>query len=295
LDIEKIFKLARHHKRTFLALIVAIYAIFLVIAHFFFNQPLIDIGLDQIKSISSALITAIFTFFLILSFIPSEDKGEIEEIPAQKITSEFDKLLANAGRWRYKGNFGRYLRGRVLPALAHKQNVHITTCLIDPRDGELCKKHAVYRGSINGIDKGTQYDADTVAIEVLITIVIAAWYAANTGMQIDIYLSKAFDPIRIDSNDHAMILTVEDRRSPALKITKDHFTAKHFELQMKTARDQADPLDLGGMRHGIQLAEMNEADVISVLTQADMVALCKRLKPGAILEGCKKSRNPYEN
>jgi hypothetical protein len=295
MDAEKIISLPKYHKKTFVALLTAIYLISILIAHFYFDQPTKDIILDQIKSIASALITALFGLIMILPFIPSKEKGETIEIPPKEITAEFDQLLESAIRWRYKGNFGRYLRGKVLPSLASKRNVHVTACLIDPNNLELCKSHAEYRGNINAIDKGKKYDANTVSLEVVVTIVIASWYVANRNMDIDIYLSSAFDPIRIDSNDEAMILTVEDRRSPALKITKKHFTYEHFELQMETARKQARKTELTGMRKGIELAEITKADIENVLNDSGMEQLCNSLTSQKILLACQQSKNPYEN
>lgn len=276
-------------------MLASIYAISLIIAHYHFGQQISDVVFDQVKSIASAIIIALFGLMMIIPFIPKKEKGEILEIPAQEITAEFEKLLASANRWRYQGNFGRYLRGKVLPTLESKTNVQVIACLIDPANQELCAKHAEYRGSINAIDKGKKYDSTAVSLEVMVTIVIAAWYARNKKMDISIFLSGKFDPIRIDGNDEAMILTVEDRRSPALMITQKHFTANHFSLQMQTARDQARKIDLGGMRYGIQLAEIEPQDVTNVLTKAELEVICKQITPQAITAACKSSRNPYEN
>ena len=295
MDSEKITSLPRHHKKTFIALLVLLYVMSLLIAHYQFGQKISDVFLDQVKSIASALITALFGLMMIIPFIPRKGKGEIIEIPAQEITAEFDKLLASATRWQYQGNFGRYLRGKVLPTLASKNNIQVKACLIDPANEHLCATHAEYRGDINAIDKGRKYDSATVSLEIMVTIVIAAWYARNRGVDISIYLSGKFDPIRIDGNDEAMILTVEDRRSPALMITQKHFTANHFNLQMQTARNQARKVDLGGMRHGIQLAEINPQDVEDVLKRAGLEDICKKITTKAITAACKSLRNPYEN
>lgn len=296
MDSEKIINLPRHHKKTFIALLGLIYVMSILIAHYQFGQKLSDIFLDQVKSIASALITALFGLMMIIPFIPRKEKGEIIEIPAQKITAEFDKLLASATRWQYQGNFGRYLRGKVLPTLAsNNNNIQVKACLIDPADEQLCAKHAEYKGDINAIDKGKKYDSEAVSLEIMVTIVIAAWYARNKSMDISIYLSGKFDPIRIDGNDEAMILTVEDRRSPALMITKKHFTASHFNLQMKTAQNQARKIDLCGMRHGIQLAHIDSQDVENVLKSAGLEDICKKITTEAIIAECKSLRNPYEN
>lgn len=295
MDIEKILNLPRYHKKTFVGFLLLIYIISLLIAHFYFDQKTIDLIFDQVKSIASALITLLFGWVMIVTFTPNKEKGEILEIPAQEITKEFENLLVNATRWRYQGNFGRYLRGKVLPTLASKTNVQVLACVIDPANEELCREHAAYRGRINGVDKGRKYDSATVSLEVMVTIVIAAWYAENCGMEISIYLSKKFDPIRIDGNDEAMILTVEDRRKPALMITKKHFTTDHFDLQMITARGQARKIELKGMRSGIQLAEISTADVENVLKNADLEDICNLITAERISEACKSLKNPYEN
>ncbi len=60
MDIEKIISLPRHHKKTFIVLLVALYAIALMVAHYHFGQQLQVVILDQVKSIASALITALF-------------------------------------------------------------------------------------------------------------------------------------------------------------------------------------------------------------------------------------------
>jgi hypothetical protein len=295
MDVEKIINLPKYHKRTFVALLIALFILSLLFTYLLGADSIKTILQDQVKSISSALITALFGFLIIVPFLPTPEKGESIEIPPGKITKEFDLLLVSANRWRYKGNFGRYLRGKVLPALSTRQNIHVIACLIDPNDSDLCETHAEYRAGINAIDKGTKYNADIVATEVVVTIIIASWYATNKNMTIEVYLSKSFDPIRIDSNDNAMILTVEDRRSPALKIPKNHFTFDHFELQMRTAKDQSRKVDLSGMRKNIQLAEIQEADIISVMSYAGLTTLCSRLGVTNILTACKQSKNPYEN
>jgi uncharacterized membrane protein len=75
MDAEKIISLSRHHKKTFVALLAAIYLISLLIAHYHFGQQISDVIFDQVKSIASALITALFGLMMIIPFIPSKEKG----------------------------------------------------------------------------------------------------------------------------------------------------------------------------------------------------------------------------
>lgn len=274
---------------------IALFVIVLLLDWKLSDLTFIETTLGYLRSAAAAILTTLFVLWILASFFPSTTKAGLAEVEARRITKEFEVLLSEANRWRYKGNFGRYMRGKVLPALAGRQNVHVSACVIDPADTSLCEKHARYRSQINSIDKGRIYDADRVALEVIVTIVIAAWYAKNRRIAIELYLCPFFDPVRIDSNDQAMILTVEDRRSPALKVTREHFTYEHFELQMEHAREQSRQVRLEGIREGIQLAEINEEDVVSVLHSAKLGHLCERLTAETIVQACRTARNPYEN
>jgi hypothetical protein len=296
MDLQSVLTLPKEHRRTFVVLLCVLFLLGLVLDWKLSNLSLIDTVLGYIRAIAAAILTSLFLLWVITSFIPRYRAGDgLTELDAGRITKEFDDLLKTATRWRYKGNFGRYMRGKVLPTLAGRQNCHISACVIDPANYDLCQKHARYRSQIHSIDKGKQYDADVVAVEVLTTVVICAWFAINRRVTIDLYLTPVFDPVRIDSNDDAMILTVEDRRSPALRVTKDHFTYQHFELSMEFSRGQGRKVELGGVREGIELAELNAQDITTTLEYAGMQELCDRLTPERIVQACRESKNPYEN
>ena len=296
MDTQSILTLPQKHRRTFVVLLIAFFSIALLLDWKLGTLPLIETLLGYIRAIAAAILTSLFLLWVVSSFIPRKKTAEgMIELEAAKITKEFDNLLSTATRWRYKGNFGRYMRGKVLPTLAERQNCHISACVIDPNNQELCEKHALYRGRINSIDKGKQYDADTVALQILVTVVICSWYSKNRRVVIDLYLSASFDPVRIDSNDEAMIITVEDRRQPALKINRDHFTYEHFETSMEFARDQGTKVNLDGMRRGIEFAQIEEKDVSDALERAGMAELCNKITPQVILQACRESKNPYEN
>lgn len=296
MDPESILTLPKHHRRTFVWLLILLLALALMLDWKLGNSSLEDSLMEYVRAIAAAIVTSLFLLWVISSFIPRNRKAEsLVEIEAERITKEFDHLLGSATRWRYKGNFGRYMRGKVLPTLANRQNCHISACVIDPGNLELCEKHALYRSQINAIDKGRQHTADSVALEVLVTTVVCAWYSSNTRATIELYLSASFDPVRIDSNDEAMILTVEDRRRPALMVKKSHFTYEHFETSMEFARSQGRRVNLGGVRTNIALAEIDVVDVVSALESAGMSELCSRLTPETIVQACRASKNPYEN
>jgi ABC-type thiamine transport system ATPase subunit len=110
---------------------------------------------------------------------------------------------------------------------------------------------------------------------------------------VELFFSASFDPVRIDSNDERMILTVEDRRRPALLVEKEHFTYEHFEMSMEFARTQGRAVELSGMRSGITLAQLEREDVSSALARAGLSDLCDKLTAERILSACREAKNPY--
>ena len=182
-----------------------------------------------------------------------------------------------------------------MPTLAARPNMQIAVSIIDPKDEQLCQTHADYRNSINSIDRGRQYDAQAVAIEAIVTIIHCAWYVANTSVSIELFLLSMFDPLRIDSNDDAMILTVEDRRRPALKLTKAHFMYQHFDLQMRYERKQGRELPLEGFAKRPTISSITESDVQSFLADIEMADLGKTLTIAKITKMCREARNPYDD
>ena len=299
MDLSWTLNLPKTHRRSIIGLLIAICIII-----FLFDAFLFPIAPDSIqpglsgyaRAIASAIIVLLALFVLVRSFIPNtQNTLEIREIHPKNITSEFENLLSDTLRWRYTGNFGRYLRGKVLPTLADRPNMQISVSIINPQDEVLCERHAEYRNGISSIDRGRRYDTDTVALEVIVTIIHCAWYAANKNVSIELFLLSMFDPLRIDSNDNAMILTVEDRRRPALIITSGHFMYDHFDLQMRFERQQGRKLDLGGFPDCATIAAIEADHVETFLASKHMKDLCDRLTVGRIVTACREAKNPYED
>jgi hypothetical protein len=298
MDLEIIQSLPKYHRRAFLALLILVSIFLIFIDRFLLDDTgsLVHILSRYIEELVGALFVGLIVLWLFVSFTPYGRNGSgLEQVEPNRITAEFDDMLRAAQRWRYKGNFGRYERGKVLPTLAGRPNAHASISIIDPLDTHLCEQHARYRNSIQAIDKGRNYDANAVALEVLVTIIHCAWFVTTRRLDIDLFLSSVFDPVRIDSNDEAMVLTVEDRRSPALKLTRQHFMYNHFELQMRYAREQGRRLDLSGLPAVPSVSALEAQQITQYLSKIGMVDLCARLRPEIILTACREARNPYEN
>ena len=132
MDTRTILSLPKHHRATFIALMIALFLIVLLIDWHFSSLTFIESTLGYLRSVGAAILTTLFVLWVLVSFFPSTAKAGLAEVEARRITKEFETLLSEASRWRYKGNFGRYMRGKVLPTLAGRQNVHVSACVIDP-------------------------------------------------------------------------------------------------------------------------------------------------------------------
>lgn len=296
-DIKPILDLPKSHRRTFVGFLLSICAILLLVDIFVVSEPPISLQpilSGYLQEITGAILASLIILWFITSFLPNLNRPTaLYQIEPHRLSAEFETLLTEASRWRYTGNFGRYLRGKVLPSLAGRPNIQVSVSIIDPQDKKLCQSHAEYRNSINRIDQGRVYDADIAALEVVVTILHCAWYVANRDVSIDLFLLSMFDPLRIDANDNAMILTVEDRKSPALKLTESHFMYQHFDLQMRFERKQGRKLNLEGFAKRDAIAVIEEDDVTAFLASINMQELCEQLTVGRILKACREAKNPY--
>uniref|UniRef100_UPI003F7E0E08 hypothetical protein n=1 Tax=Xanthomonas sp. 0924 TaxID=2835534 RepID=UPI003F7E0E08 len=293
MSTDSLLKISAMHRRSVLS-VLTLLLVLTVLAFLLLSSGWKETLREVLSFVGSALASIIVAYIIFVKLISKGEAG-LFELEPREITKEFDVLISEAGSWSYKGNFGRYLRGKVLPALSQRgSRANVVACVIDPLNRSLCEKHANYRGRINSIDKGVPYTADTVSLQVLVTLVICSWYEKNKGMDIRVYLTQTYDPVRIDSSDSSMIITVEDRRSPALKINKGHFMFDHFNFQVSTVKEQGRKVDISGVSR-CDLSAVTAEDVTAVLHSSGLSELLKTIPVDEILKACKEARNPYEN
>lgn len=298
MEIERILSLPKYDRRTFLGLLVAISIILILLDVFItpYFGAAASVLSEYVRALVGALLVGLIVYWIFVAFTPHPIGGAgLDLIQPTQITAEFETLLQDTTRWWYKGNFGRYQRGKILPTIAGRVNAQANIIIIDPTDRDLCRKHADYRNEIKAIDAGKNYTAEDVITEVLVTIIHCGWYVSNNKVDIGLYLSSVFDPVRIDSNDAALMLTIEDRRSPALKITKQHFMYEPFQLQMTYARHQARKVNLTGLTRRATIAALTKGDIEQFLASVNMGDLCDELGSAQILKACREAKNPYEN
>ncbi|MET4678841.1 hypothetical protein [Stenotrophomonas rhizophila] len=292
MNTDSLLKLSSQHRNSVITLF-GLMVLAVLFVHWLSSESLQATWLAFLEFLGAALVSIVLAYFLFVYFV---SRGDVElfELQPNKITKEFDSQLATATSWLYKGNFGRYLRGKVLPELERGAGgVRVVACIIDPRDPDVCRMHAGFRERINSIDKGVPYTQDAVAMQVLVTIVMCSWYVSNRNMDISVFLTKTYDPVRIDSNGESMIVTVEDRRSPALRLNKGHFMFSHFTSQIDTAREQGHEVRLRGMR-ACRMVDIAESDVEAVMVGAGLTDMLGRVAAAEVVKGCREAKNPYE-
>lgn len=298
MDLEGVFSLPKYHRRAFFVLAMLVTAMLIVIdllVTFLVPKEIAEpIALLLAHLISAAIasgITVGFVFF----FLPVGERSEaIVQVPPHRISSEFEVLLSRSSRWNYRGNIGRYLRSKVLKTLSAKANVDVDVIILDPTDEVLCERHANYRNEIKSVEPARNYDAKFVALQACVTVAICGWYAVNRRVAIDLFLSKTFDPVRMDSCDEAMIVTVEDRSRPALRLSRDHFMYQHFMLDMDYRKDQSKRIDVRNFPRAAKLSDVKLEDIRQFFSVIGMNDVCQRVSPEKILEELKRDHNPYE-
>jgi hypothetical protein len=296
MELGQVLSLSTYHRRTFFALVIALLVILVAadVTVLHRGEALSEIGSEIIGHIVAGITAALLVTGFLVYFVPRNERNtDLVQLPATEITPAFDQLLRSANRWRFKGNFGRYLRGRVLPTLASRSDVDVNASIIDPRDEALCRRHAQYREEIRGIDQGKVYTPHDVAREVLVTILHCAWHVVNNRMSIDLYLTGVFDPLRVDSCDEGMIVTVEDRRKPALKIGPENFMYDHFATHLRYAFRQGKKIEISGFKRCKSFSDVSEEDIEQFMAGLKMADLCRAVGLPSIREEFVANRNPY--
>jgi len=113
MSLEDVLTLPTYHRRTFLSLLVVVIAL-LILSDIYIlhggHEPQKVLS-EMIGHILAGVVGAVLIASFLSFFMPSNAKAaDLVQLPATEITQAFDQLLMSATRWRFKGNFGRYLR-----------------------------------------------------------------------------------------------------------------------------------------------------------------------------------------
>ncbi len=193
-------------------------------------------------SIITTILVGAFLFYLTPE---STDASQLEILGPHDLSPAFDEALGNASSWKFKGEFGRYFRTRTLPALsarasARHKTIAIVGLIMDPRDSELCQRHADFRNSVSTVDGRNDWTVELVQDQLYATILTTLIFQnRNTHLEIELYLLNHFVPVRIDLSSNVALITKEDRKAPAMKIRTGTFYFDSYEQEISVTKRQA--------------------------------------------------------
>lgn len=245
------------------------------------------------QMIASGMLTTLAIYLCFRYFVPVGDGNALVELRPHEISRAFEREVAVANSWIFKGNFGRYFRSVVLPRLAHKKQAPLEVYMLDPRDGDLCERHADYRRQIPAIDKGREYTSDVVREELLVTLITCSFYRHARSLNLRVWLTRTFDPVRIDCAGDVLFITVEDRREQALQIRSSHFLFRFYMMHVSFARNQAVAFEMKRLANLTNIQGITESHVCEWLRESGLSDTCHTVSTRKIAAACRAQENPY--
>jgi hypothetical protein len=265
------------------------------------SGTLIAITARIVEGLFSSLLTASLVGAFLFYLTPeSADPRQIEILPPRDISPAFDEALRNASSWKFKGEFGRYFRTATIPRLSERatsqhKTISVVGLIMDPRNWDLCQRHAEYRNSVTTVDRQNNWTTELVQDQLYATILVTlVFQARNTLLDIELYLLNNFVPARIDLSSGGAIITKEDRKAPALRVRPGSFFFDSYDQEISVTKRQAHRVASSQVRCTIDTIEPAEAETI--LKEA-------ALWDGASLDGerlqricdlVKGKHNPYD-
>lgn len=298
MSLEKVFD-SPYHKRIFFAAVV-LFFVFLVVVRYLL-APSAGTTPSQVHLTALAILdnfTVGFFATVLLSIVVyyfrprSEDESKLRQINANDIVPNFEKALADANRWVFKGNRGRYLRSKIFPSLSQRTGAFsIEAIFINPFNEEICRKFAEHKNVSILNEQGSDWDARKVQADLIATLVVSSWFKRFPSLSINIYLNNVFEPIRMDSNSKVTFLTVENKREPCLVVYDSHFLNQWMLDQFTLVKHQTIEANLNKINKP-SLSDIDIEDVKEVCRNLGHEGFSEEILQEA-LKIAKANENPY--
>lgn len=191
-----------------------------------------DNSIKTILNLNSILLSSMGVLLFIQTWKKHSERNKIIEIAASQIETELKKELDNSNNWIFSGGLGSWQRSSVLPTLANKNRVlrkNYSAYIPSPFDAKLCKDYATYR---NKTRNDSPKNMQSIQDELLSFILSSFLWSKSADMEVQIYLTRSFSPIRIDAGDSNLFVTVPSRSSEAISIPKNHWYAENILAEM---------------------------------------------------------------
>lgn len=280
--------------RLFVWLVLAACTILLLVRFWLGNFDALRILTSVIEALLATFLASLGIAGFVKYFAPRDSRDEILIVEPRDLSEKFEQLLRKTKHWKYKGNFGRYFRTKVLGTLsdrAQKDHVSIDVecIIIDPRNAQLCATHATARNSVRTVDGKQNWTAEDVQIEVYSTILCCFIYSSTLNIKLG--LLNYFEPQRFDISSSDVIVTREDRKAPAMLLRETGYFSTAANRDFSTSMRQASPVIL--TPNDLTLDAIDCSKALALLTTAELGV--DKLH-GMIAEICTRAAsasNPY--
>lgn len=298
MSLRKLFD-SPHHRRVFFVAVV-LFCVILTVARYFLTPNAGTVvsqkhltALAILDNFTTGFFATVLLSVVVYYFRPQrENESKLQQINANDIVPNFEKALADATRWIFKGNRGRYLRSKVLPSLSRRTGTFsIEAVFINPFNEDICRKFAEHKNVSILNDQGNDWNVRKVQADLIATLVVCSWYKRFPSLSINVYLNNVFEPIRMDSNFKVTFLTVENKREPCLIVYDSHFLNQWMLDQFILVKHQAIETRLN----------LISKTSLSDITIEDVKEVCRNLGHENIhnetlqeaLQIAKSNKNPY--
>ena len=249
---------------------------------------------DILESLISTFIAALGISFFIKFFVPRDVEEEIDLVEPRDLQDEFSSLLRSATSWKYKGNFGRYFRTSVLPLLSVQAaekciSIEVECMIIDPDNTGLCEEHASSRNSVKTADGKRDWNAREVKIEVYATILCCFIYKNTLDLRLG--LLAYFESPRFDISPSVIIITREDKKAPAVRVSKGSYLFQAVIRDYRIAMRQCREINLE--RNGLSLENIDKAAAQKILVGAGLDPNFIATEIESICAKAAEKKNPY--
>lgn len=256
--------------------------------------------------LGSALTAILVTFTIYKAFIEeasiSRDELldrllKIKEISPDEINQEFDKEIINAKYWTHNGNFGRYVRSKILSENKKGSPIRTKIILMYPSI-ENCISLSEFQKSIHlSPNPESENEPNEIQAEILTTVAIFAQQNTKYIGDAIVFVRDHYKPYRADFYESGVFITQEGLRNKAIKLDKA-LAAMYEPLLLEAEHDlkqsKAIKLPIMETSYGSKLTEDDAKNIISATIPdreiiGDKVGLINKM----IKKTGNKPKSPY--
>jgi hypothetical protein len=230
------------------------------------------------------------------------DSATVQILRGTEVQDAHARARAMTDHWYFKGGTGTYLRAVTLKKCLQdrRRPMEFRIEIIDPRDIEACRRYDNFRLTrSSGTNRaGDSWRAGQARLESYATVFAACWYNQHSDfVTIRVGLTRIASTFRYDMSSNHLIITRDDPELPAELIPQQAPLFSAYDRELKTSFDQAEHVDVEGLRQKVSLSEdPGPGEVKTLLEALSLIPPEQPLSDGdaaVILEKALKAQDPY--